>query len=96
MPRWIKSTTKLECYKVLLEEDRVMSSDAIKSRYLGEDGHSETLKELIAYHKENMVYSDGFVTGMEITKTDNDYNYTRIKLENRGTYANKFLMYTIK
>lgn len=40
--------------------------------------------------------TDAFVTGMEITKTGNDYNYTRIKLENRGTNVDKYLMYPIK
>ena len=31
-----------------------MSCQAIKSRYLGEDDHQKTLKELIAYHNSNM------------------------------------------
>jgi len=46
----------LECHKELLEEDKVVSSDAIKSRYLGEDDNSKTLKELIAYHNGNMIH----------------------------------------
>src|SRR5690606_16645733 len=45
----------LDCHKELLEEDRVLSSDAVKSRYLGEDDNSKTLRELIAYHNGNMV-----------------------------------------
>jgi len=44
----------LDCHKELLEENRVVSSDAIKSRYLGEDDNSKTLRELIKYHNENM------------------------------------------
>ena len=32
----------LDCHKELLEENRVVSSDAIKSRYLGEDDNSKT------------------------------------------------------
>jgi len=39
-----------------MEEDKVLSSDAIKSRYLGEDDNSKTLKELIAYHNGNMIH----------------------------------------
>ena len=46
----------LQCHKELLEEDKVVTSDAIKSRYLGEDDNSKTLKELIAYHNGNMVH----------------------------------------
>lgn len=44
----------LDCHKELLEEHRVVSSNAIKSRYLGEDDNSKTLRELIKYHNENM------------------------------------------
>ncbi|MGS2763177.1 site-specific integrase [Sinomicrobium sp. M5D2P9] len=46
----------LECHKELLEEDKFISSEAIKSRYLGEDDNSKTLRELIVYHHENMVF----------------------------------------
>lgn len=44
----------LDCHKQLLEEDKVVSSQAIKSRYLGEDNTQKTLKELLAYHNTNM------------------------------------------
>ncbi|WP_247716576.1 Arm DNA-binding domain-containing protein [Sinomicrobium weinanense] len=46
----------LECHKELLEEDKIISSEAIKARYLGEDDNSKTLRELIAYHHENMAF----------------------------------------
>ena len=46
----------LQCRKQLLEEDKIISSEAIKSRFLGEDNKSKTLKELITYHNENMVH----------------------------------------
>ena len=39
--------------------------------------------------------TDAFVTGMEITKTNNVYDYTRIKLDDRGTNAERYLMYPI-
>jgi len=45
----------LQCHKQLLEEDKIISSDAIKTRYLGEDDNSKTLRELIGYHNGNMV-----------------------------------------
>ncbi|MFS4457452.1 Arm DNA-binding domain-containing protein [Maribacter sp. 2304DJ31-5] len=40
----------LQSHKELLEEDKIISSDAVKSRYLGENGNSKTLRELISYH----------------------------------------------
>lgn len=46
----------LQCHKELMEEDKIMSSEAVKSRYLGEDDNSKTLKELIAYHNGNMIH----------------------------------------
>lgn len=46
----------LQCHKELIEEDKIIFSDAIKSRYLGEDDTSKTLKELIAYHNGNMIH----------------------------------------
>lgn len=45
----------LRSHKELLGEDKIISSEAIKSRYLGEDDKSKTLRELIAYHNDNMV-----------------------------------------
>lgn len=36
--------------------------------------------------------TDGFVTGMRITKNGNDYIYTRIKFADRGTDDNRYLM----
>ena len=46
----------LECHKELLAEDKFISSEAIKARYLGEDDNSKTLRELIAYHHGNMAF----------------------------------------
>ncbi|WP_106829580.1 RagB/SusD family nutrient uptake outer membrane protein [Parabacteroides pacaensis] len=39
--------------------------------------------------------SDNFVTGMRITKENNEYVYTRFKLAERSTGADKYLMYPI-
>ncbi|UII75313.1 site-specific integrase [Flagellimonas sp. HMM57] len=46
----------LQCHKQLTEEDKIISSEAIKSRYLGEDSNCKTLKELIAYHNGSMIH----------------------------------------
>jgi hypothetical protein len=41
--------------------------------------------------------TDGFVTGMRITKNeDGEYTYTRIKLAARPTNADKYLLYPVK
>jgi len=45
----------LDCHKQLLEEDKIISANVIKARYLGEDDIHKTLKELIAYHNANMI-----------------------------------------
>jgi integrase len=45
----------LDCHKQLLDEGKIVSANAIKRRYLGEDDTHKTLKELIAYHNTNMI-----------------------------------------
>jgi hypothetical protein len=45
----------LDCHKQLFEEGKIVSSNAIKRRYLGEDDNHETLMELIAYYNTNMI-----------------------------------------
>ncbi|WP_396603267.1 site-specific integrase [Algibacter sp. R77976] len=45
----------LDCQKQLLEEDKVISSKTIKSRYLGDDNTRKTLNDLLHYHNTNMV-----------------------------------------
>jgi len=45
----------LDCHKQLLEEDKIISANVIKARYLGKDDIHKTLKELIAYHNTNMI-----------------------------------------
>jgi len=45
----------LDCHKQLLEEDKVISSKTIKSRYLGDDNTRKTLNDLLHYHNTNMV-----------------------------------------
>lgn len=43
----------LQWHKQLLEEGNIISSDAIKPRYLGEEENSKTLLELISYYNSN-------------------------------------------
>ena len=45
----------LDCHKQLLDEGKIVSANAIKRRYLGEDDTHKTLKELITYHNTNMI-----------------------------------------
>ena len=45
----------LTCHKQLLEEDKFISANAIKARYLGIDDINKTLVELIEYHNTNMI-----------------------------------------
>ena len=39
--------------------------------------------------------TDKFVTGMRITKTDNDYTCTRFKFPDRNTHSDKYLMFPL-
>lgn len=45
----------LDCHKQLLEESKIVTSNTIKSRYLGEDDNHKTLNELMTYHNTKMV-----------------------------------------
>ena len=44
----------LACQKQLLSEFKLISSQAIKARYLGEDEQEKTLLELVDYHNSAM------------------------------------------
>jgi hypothetical protein len=46
----------LQCHGQLVQEDRIVSSNTIKTRFLGEDEVSRTLMDLIEYHNGNMVH----------------------------------------
>jgi len=45
----------MEAHKQLLSENKLITAQAIKARYLGQDDQHKTLKELDAYHDTNMV-----------------------------------------
>ena len=45
----------LDCHKQLMEEGKIVTSNSIKARYLGDDDSHKTLTELIAYHNTTMV-----------------------------------------
>ncbi len=44
----------MEAHKQLLQEGKLITAQAIKARYLGQDDQHKTLKELVAYHNTNM------------------------------------------
>ena len=45
----------LDSHKQLLEESKIVTANAIKSRFLGEDDNHKTLSELMDFHNLNMV-----------------------------------------
>ncbi|UGU15956.1 phage integrase SAM-like domain-containing protein [Sinomicrobium kalidii] len=47
----------LDCHKQLLSELKVITPDAIKKRFLGEDEQQKTLMQLVTYHNESMVHT---------------------------------------
>ncbi|WP_142785243.1 phage integrase SAM-like domain-containing protein [Changchengzhania lutea] len=44
----------LACHKQLLSEFKLITAQAIKARYLGEDEHQKSLLDLVDYHNANM------------------------------------------
>ena len=44
----------LQCYEELLKEDRVITAQAVKSRFLGSDATSKTLKDVLEHHNNTM------------------------------------------
>lgn len=44
----------LDAHKQLVQELKYITAQAIKARYLGEDGQHNTLRQLIEYHNKNM------------------------------------------
>ncbi|MFS4447870.1 site-specific integrase [Maribacter sp. 2307UL18-2] len=44
----------LDAHKQLLREGKVITAQAVKARFLGQDDQHKTLKELVAYHNTNM------------------------------------------
>ncbi|MDY7396999.1 site-specific integrase [Aureibaculum sp. 2210JD6-5] len=77
----------LDCHKQLLEEDKIISANVIKARYLGKDDTHKTLKELIEYHNTNMITVLKFGT-MKNYYTTEKYlnNYLNRKLKVKDIY----------
>jgi len=44
----------MDAHKQLLQEGKMITAQAIKARYLGQDDQHKTLKELVTYHNTNM------------------------------------------
>lgn len=44
----------LECHKQLLDESKIITAQAIKERFLGEDERNKTLLDLVSYHNQKM------------------------------------------
>ena len=45
----------LQCYEDLLKEDKVITAQAIKSRFLGSDATHKSLNDVLEHHKTTMV-----------------------------------------
>jgi site-specific recombinase XerD len=77
----------LDCHKQLLEEDKIVSANAIKARYLGKDDTHKTLKELIAYHNTTMITVLKFGTMKNYYTTDKYLDkYLNRKLKVKDIY----------
>lgn len=49
-----KYSKLLQCYEDLIKEDKVITAQAIKSRFLGSDATYKSLKDVIEHHKTTM------------------------------------------
>ncbi|SRX55032.1 site-specific integrase [Aequorivita sp. CIP111184] len=45
----------MDAHKQLLQEGKLITAQAVKARYLGQDELNQSLKELVTYHNTNMV-----------------------------------------
>nr|WP_299213925.1 phage integrase SAM-like domain and Arm DNA-binding domain-containing protein [uncultured Allomuricauda sp.] len=45
----------MDTHKQLLSEGKIITAQAIKARFLGQDDHHKTLKELIEYHNTSQI-----------------------------------------
>ncbi len=45
----------LDCQRQLFAEDKMVSANSIKARFLGEDENRKTLRDIIEYHNSNMI-----------------------------------------
>ena len=45
----------LDCHKQLFAEDKMVSANSIKARFLGEDENHKSLRDIIEYHNSNMI-----------------------------------------
>lgn len=47
----------VQCYRDLKSENRILTADLVKARYLGEDKKNHTLLDIFKYHNENMTHN---------------------------------------
>jgi len=75
-----------------------LSKDAFETRYRNERRVELAFEEHRFFDVRRwkiLNETDDFVTGMRITKENDVYSYNRIKLKERGTNADKYLLYPI-
>lgn len=77
----------LNCHKQLLDEDKLITSNAIKARFLGFDNIHKTLKDLIEYHNTSMgsVLKNGTMKNYYTTEKYL-YRFMRQRLKTEDVY----------
>jgi site-specific recombinase XerD len=77
----------LDCHKQLLEESKIITANAIKVRYLGEDDTHKTLNDLTTYHNDHMLTVLKYGT-MKNYYTTEKYlkKFLRLELKARDIY----------
>ena len=78
----------VQCYRDLKSENRILSAELVKARYLGEDKKNHTLIDIFEYHNENMTHNLADAT---IGKFLTTQKYLLVYIQEKYNRSNVFL-----
>ena len=78
----------VQCYRGLKSEERVLSADLVKARFLGEDKKTHTLLDIFEYHNDNMTHS---LTDCTKGKFHTTQKYILVYVKKKYKRSNMFL-----
>lgn len=78
----------IQCYRDLKAENRVISAELVKSRYLGEDKKNYDLQDIFDYHNETMAHK---LTKCTIDKFYTTQKYVLVYVKRKYRKNNMFL-----
>jgi site-specific recombinase XerD len=79
-----------DCYQQLEKERKLITAEAVKNRYLGEDERGKTLKDLLEYHNEEMKHELAWGTQKNYFTTQRYvYEFLEKKLRTSNIYLDE-------